>query len=502
MAYDYEAALKAGASEDDVLNYLTQTRHYDVQGALKAGANKQQVIQYLSTTNPPDYQPEKKGLVRNIAEAAAKPFAKFGVAAYNVGKSTYDLVSGQGAQKANQDLSASRNLPFLGKTDPSLNGNETLGQGVKKIVGNGLEIGSYFVGGEGLGQVGKATLKGLIARGAIQGAKYGALAGGLSGVGSELQNDNASVKSVLEGGAFGTLTGGLTGGVLGGASAAAGKIVRNGVDAVVNKEANKLAKVSREAYDVVSPELSKSEKITALNSGRGTKSPSGEIIIKPSQRDLQVAKVSEGLVSKSKTSVENIASLHSEIEKEANATVAGLKKSDAIFNNSQLSTHLDSVERPPLLASDERLNSAYDLARKKFLEFVNKQPKKLSGLLQARKDFDQWAQKAFPHIFDDPSQAPLQQALRDMRSAANDFISNKLPDGSPFKASLKKQNLLYEAVDNIANKSYKDVGTNKVFRAVKTFEKKHPVVSGVIKYGIPTTGVVGAGAAAFKKLSE
>ncbi len=53
MAYNYQGALKAGASEDQVLDYLTKTRKYDVQGAVGAGATKMQVIDYLSKTNSP-----------------------------------------------------------------------------------------------------------------------------------------------------------------------------------------------------------------------------------------------------------------------------------------------------------------------------------------------------------------------------------------------------------------------------------------------------------------
>lgn len=62
MAFDVEAAFKAGATEDDVLGHLTRTRSYDVDGALKAGASKRDVINYLSTTPPKNRGPVVPGM--------------------------------------------------------------------------------------------------------------------------------------------------------------------------------------------------------------------------------------------------------------------------------------------------------------------------------------------------------------------------------------------------------------------------------------------------------
>jgi len=53
MPFDVQGAKQAGASDDQILQYLTTNRNFDVQGALKAGASKQQVIQYLANTPAP-----------------------------------------------------------------------------------------------------------------------------------------------------------------------------------------------------------------------------------------------------------------------------------------------------------------------------------------------------------------------------------------------------------------------------------------------------------------
>ncbi len=356
---------------------------------------------------------------------------------------------------------------------------------VKEIAGAGLgaatEVGSFAEGLGGVESLGGAKTVGQgIMRGIETGGKIGGLSGIALGTSSALQKNkgigdvaNEALKGGVQGSIAGSVLGGLGGGIAGAQSVKAQK---------------ELTKVSREAYDVVAPELSKSEKIAALETGRGTMGPKGEIIINPTKRDLQVAKTVEGIVNPKKTSVENIMAIRNEIKTEAEATIAGLKNNNAIFNKTQLAAHLETIEKPPLLASDEKLNNAYELAKQKFIDFTDNHKKNLSGLLEARKEFDAWAQKAFPKIFDDVNQAPLQSALKDMRSAANDFIAAHLPEGNPFRASLQKQNLLYEAVDNIASKSYKEVGTNSLQR----FAKKFPKITKTLKYGaIGAAGAIG-----------
>lgn len=51
--FDVEAARKAGYSDDEILNHLTQTRQFDVNGALKSGYSKQEVINYLASAPAP-----------------------------------------------------------------------------------------------------------------------------------------------------------------------------------------------------------------------------------------------------------------------------------------------------------------------------------------------------------------------------------------------------------------------------------------------------------------
>lgn len=75
--YDYQKAIQSGASEDQVLQYLNQTRGYNVDGALKAGASKTQLIDYLSKTEMPQHPiapPEKPGFFAGIGNTIKSAF--------------------------------------------------------------------------------------------------------------------------------------------------------------------------------------------------------------------------------------------------------------------------------------------------------------------------------------------------------------------------------------------------------------------------------------------
>lgn len=77
MAYDYQKAIQSGASEDQVLQYLNQTRGYNVDGALKAGANKSQLIDYLSKTEVPSHpvaEQTKPGFFAGIGNTIKSAF--------------------------------------------------------------------------------------------------------------------------------------------------------------------------------------------------------------------------------------------------------------------------------------------------------------------------------------------------------------------------------------------------------------------------------------------
>lgn len=76
MAFDYKKALEAEATEDQVIQYLNQTRNYNTEAAIQAGASKGQIIEYLSTTQKP--QPVAPAIKKpNLLEKAVTGIGKF-----------------------------------------------------------------------------------------------------------------------------------------------------------------------------------------------------------------------------------------------------------------------------------------------------------------------------------------------------------------------------------------------------------------------------------------
>lgn len=70
--FDVNGAKKAGYSDDEILQHLTQTRPFDVQGALKSGYSKQDVIGHLSETPAPAKSITGMPILDSIANAQIK----------------------------------------------------------------------------------------------------------------------------------------------------------------------------------------------------------------------------------------------------------------------------------------------------------------------------------------------------------------------------------------------------------------------------------------------
>lgn len=283
--------------------------------------------------------------------------------------------------------------------------------------------------------------------------------------------------------------------------------IKNFFSGIKNKAASELAEmtlksgkvkqvVSKDAWEVIKPNLSKTEKVTKLMSGQAKEQGLlKEVVLKPTQQELKIAKAVENIVSPKKSFVENIYAVKQEIAKEADNVIKGLEKNNTIYPQKELNAVLNRIEKPISVKADPILNNYYDLAREKFLEFASKEKGNLSGLLKARKNFDSWIEKEIPKIWDDPKMSGLNKALKDMRMGANDFIASKLPTGNVFKESLQKQSLMFDALYNIATKNYKEVGTNVIQRTLQ----KNPTLKAGLKYG---AGGVGLGWVGSKVLGD
>lgn len=258
------------------------------------------------------------------------------------------------------------------------------------------------------------------------------------------------------------------------------KALARGAEEVASTVAPKVKgtvkKVMDDILDLTMPNLSKTEKATAISKERGIKSGlfRGSKLA-PETRDLERAEVIKDFVDPKIDIFDNIKTVRTEIGNKADEVINHLKENNAIFNKRQLTSKLKEIEKPLSLSGDTKLNTMYDMAQQKFMRFVDEQPKNLEGLLEARKRFDQWIGDQVPKVWEDQASKPLHDALRRMRTAANDFIAEKLPEGVPFKDLLHQQNLMYEAVDNMSEKAAGNLGKGKIYQRIKDLEKKYPL---------------------------
>jgi hypothetical protein len=349
----------------------------------------------------------------------------------------------------------------------------------KQIYGEGLGVATDIVGAGSFAGGAKALVTKPVnkvfqgvGKGMLGGAEFG-LAQGVAGGMQENKTASEIAKQGLTSGAVGAVAGGLLGGI----TAKIGQKIN----------AAKLVGVSDrkalQSLEVITPNLKKSEEISAIAQGRAK---AGGFFQKtkivPSSREIEIAEATKNLKLKPNKPFENITTLKSEITKEGDSLVSHLKQNDSIFNVNQVNARLNKIEKPVAIASDTTLDRAYDLSRKKMMDLIQKNPKKLSGALQARKEFDSWVENQFGDLYKTEKWTPMRSAITGMRREINDFIAEALPDGSVLQKSLRNQSLMFEAIDNISEKAYKEIGQSGFQKLTATI-RKNPVGAAAAAYG-------------------
>ncbi len=157
---------------------------------------------------------EKDGFFSSLLKGIAKPFAKLGVTAVSPFSGSTESradVNAEGYDSQGNWVGTQQKrgaiLPWLGDIKPIgadiFQGK--VGSGVRDVLGTGLEIGSFGIGSPAIGAA--APLKSKV----ISGLATGAGIGGTSGLGVGLQEENATVGSVLGSTALGAGLGGAIG---------------------------------------------------------------------------------------------------------------------------------------------------------------------------------------------------------------------------------------------------------------------------------------------------
>lgn len=174
---------------------------------------------------------EEPGFGQRLVQGIAKPFAEIGTSAYNWGKTVKNVVGAavRGEDTVKDELGTKRDLGYLGETKPAFTGEENTTEAAQKMLGYGLEVGSWFIGAGGAQKAAGLGFKGAVKQGAKEGLKYGAGTGLLTGAAQPLQEGDATAGQVAISGLVGTLMGAAIGpalgGILGGAGYGASKVV-------------------------------------------------------------------------------------------------------------------------------------------------------------------------------------------------------------------------------------------------------------------------------------
>lgn len=257
--------------------------------------------------------------------------------------------------------------------------------------------------------------------------------------------------------------------------------------------AAKAAKFSKGVIDAISPKITPKVAEAAFASGKAKVSGLLKKVTLDYSNDPHIQRVAKAIedyvptFDPTKPLAHNINETRTAVYRIADQLKQAVEATgqDVIYPFKQLASTLKGVERPTSLTRD--LEPVYERVQAKLLEIVKQNGGKLSNLFDARKEFDQFVEKALPNLYD-KEYTPMRIAVTDMRRAVNDFIAENLPKDIGFHDSLTTQSRLFDAIDTMAEKAAagqaKEVGTNVITRGLNKF----PKTKKAIKYGLTAVG--------------
>lgn len=246
-----------------------------------------------------------------------------------------------------------------------------------------------------------------------------------------------------------------------------------------------------EALDVIKPSLTSAEKEAALKQGRvKTSGITRKTEVTPDVLDQRVADavsplVSDGRVSAKALAEDNISAISEEVSRLNSGVKNFIDDNKIPFNSKQLRSKLNAVkdENKLIFASDPTIEKTFNSLVSEFMSHVSKMD--TSGLFEARQTFDQLP--AIKKLLENEKigENVRRELVRDIRRAANDYVSELLPENNPYKAILKNETYLLRAIDNIAGANAGKIDTN----AIQRLFKKYPWLKTAVGVGIGAGGV-------------
>ena len=360
----------------------------------------------------------------------------------------------------------------------------SLNKSAKQVFGEGFGVATDILGAGALpGGIGKITKARSFGQGVLQGAKAGAIGGGIFGTAQgatrAAQEDKTGGEIVgagIRGGVIGGVTGGVAGGVIGGVSGAiagrAKKVATNRHDFIL---------------DLVSEKPTTKVSEQAIREGRVTEPTFfGRAKIIPSTKDYRIADAVDEVVSTKNTVFQNADAITTRVSQINDGVKKLITQKKVPFNTNQLLTRLNAVrdESKLVFASDATAERTYDAVVDEFMRHVGK--KDTLGLFEARQTFDK-----IPAIQKLLNSEGLGENVKktivlDVRRAANEYIASLLPANNPYRALLRQESLMLEAVGNIGEKGASIIGKNRL----QILTAKYPILKWLV--GGLATGIAGA----------
>ncbi len=138
----------------------------------------------------------------------------------------------------------------------------------------------------------------------------------------------------------------------------------------------------KNTLEVINPQLTKTEKATALSQGRAeTQGILKTTVIKPTSRQLEIADTVKDIVDPSNNVATNINNIRSEIANEATKVQTGLKNANVIVNPKEFGAYINQAknESQVIFGNDSSLTNAYDSISSEMNRQLSRQPKTLGS---------------------------------------------------------------------------------------------------------------------------
>ncbi len=144
----------------------------------------------------------------------------------------------------------------------------------------------------------------------------------------------------------------------------------------------------------------------------------------------------------------------------------------------------ENLGKEHLLVGDAK--DTGELILNKFNSLMEKNGFTPEGLLESRKGLDSWMKSIKSKVFNPATESAASVALRAIRQGGNEFLKTVAKD-VPVGELLDHQSNLYDALDSLAGKAYKEGESG-----FERFVSAHPTVTKVLKAGAKAAGL-GAG---------